>query len=65
MISPINMCPSCHNKGMIRDFDRGVYICQGCDAEYKIVFGEWHDKGTETPWRSEFLGEQIKAGKDE
>ena len=69
MISMINLCRACHNKGMARDFDRGVYVCQGCGAEYKIVFGEWHgkwsDRGTEVPWRPEFLGEQIKAGKDE
>ena len=54
---------------MARDFDRGVYICQGCGAEYKIAFGKWRGKwsdgGTEVPWRSEFLGEQIKAGKDD
>jgi len=63
MNSPINMCRACLGKHMTHDFDRSVYICGDCYAEFTQEFGKWYNKGTDKAWRTQFLGEQIKAGK--
>ena len=48
---------------MTHDFDKGIYVCGDCDAEFAQVFGKWYNKGTDKAWREMFLGRQIKTGK--
>ena len=57
---PVNFCRDCGDKNMIRDFDKGVYICRSCDAVYAVMYGRVHEAGTDGAWREELLGEQIK-----
>ncbi len=37
-ISPAGMCPNCHSKKMVLDFDTETYICIECKRKYKVKY---------------------------
>ena len=63
MMSSINICRACFRKHMTHDFDKGIYVCEDCGAEFVQVLGKWHNVGTDEAWREMFLGRQIKTGR--